>query len=224
MTITIGGAVRHKKLYIGKQVKVSGENGRLDCSARVVDIQNDILLLELFATSVYPHDRLLCAPAVDLIFIVPDDAAYRCRCQVMSYSDTAQILQIRQDTPVQRVDQRHHYRLQTSRLIYIAPAPEKDAMATDWREAGLLDISRGGARVMTSQAFSVGSKVRLLIPLDEVGCVVECNAIVVRESVGKDGQSVFGLRYDDLPLSEQERILDFILKLWTEKKDEQQTG
>ena len=67
--------------------------------------------------------------------------------------------------------------------------------------------------------LELGDRLKVWIPLDEVDHAIESPARVVRVIEGEEGQIILGVSFEALPLSDQEKILDYILKVWTEKKD-----
>ncbi|MDW7649773.1 MAG: PilZ domain-containing protein [Bacillota bacterium] len=218
MPVTIGGALRQKIIFTGKQVMITGDKASLECRGKIVEIEGDMLILELFATTVYPHEMLRQQKAVNVSFVVSGDATYSFAADVSSYNDTAHILQIRQASPMERTDKRKFYRLKTSKLVYIVSETEQ---GESWLQAGLLDISRGGASILSPVPVSCGSDLKVWIPLDEVDHVIETVSRVVRVLEGDEGQVIAGVSFEGLSLTDQEKILDYILKVWKEKKNEE---
>ena len=88
----------------------------------------------------------------------------------------------------------------------------------------MLDLSRGGASILTSAALTVDTGISVWIPLDEVDYVLEAAARVVHLKQGEEGQLVAGVAFTDLSLIDQEKILDYILKIWTQKKENKNSG
>jgi c-di-GMP-binding flagellar brake protein YcgR len=214
---TVIGAIRQKKLFIGKKVQIKGKDADLETTAKVVQCDADTLMLELFASAVYPHDNLRRQKNMTVSFVVSEDAIYSFDGSVVSYNDGAQILLLDQVTPLKRTEQRQNYRLKTAKLMYISPEGDNadGLVGASWQQAGLLDISRGGASVLSPVSVPAQSIVKVLIPLTEVDYVLETQAQVVREKKGDEGQIILGLTFQNLTLLGQERILDYILKVWS---------
>lgn len=226
MAVTVIGAIRQKKLFIGKKVQIIGQEKDLETTAKVVQCDANTLMLELFASAVYPHEKLRSQEKMTVSFVVPEDAIYSFEGSVVSYNDGAQILLLEQVTPLKRTEQRQNYRLKTAKLMYISPQEDNtDRLAgASWQQAGLLDISRGGASVLSPVSAPAKSTVKVLIPLTEVDYVLETYAQVVREKKGEEGQIILGLTFLDLTLLGQERILDYILKVWSGSNDDLTAG
>lgn len=226
MAVTVIGAIRQKKLFIGKSVQIRGKDGDLETTAQVVQCSADTIMLELFASAVYPHDKLRRQKKMTVSFVVPEDAIYSFDGSVVSYNDGAQILLLEQVTPLKRTEQRQNYRLKTAKLMYISLVEDKaDGLAgAPWQQAGLLDISRGGASVLSPVSLPVKSVIKVLIPLNEVDYVLETEAQVVRESKGEEDMIILGLTFPNVTLLGQERILDYILKVWSGSDDDWTAG
>lgn len=216
MPVTIGGAVRHKKLYIGKQVRVLGDGEQV---GKVLDVQGDTLRVELFAVARDVDVKLQAGEQVSLGFVVPGDASYRFLATVESIDEVRQTLLLRQAEPIVRTEQRSDYRIQTSKVIYVADPKAKRGMEENWQQAGLLDISRSGASILTPLQVVCGEKLKVWIPLDEVDHILETETQVVRVSAGDDGLCTAGLNFNEMPLADQGKVLDYIMEVWKKKKD-----
>lgn len=221
MPVTIGGALRQKIIFAGKQVMITGQESNLECRGKIVEIDGDMLSLELFVPAVCPHE--MCAQkAVNVSFIVSGDATYSFPADVSAYNDAAHILQVRQAAPMERTDKRTDYRLKTVKLVYVVGNPvEPQDEGESWQEASLLDISRGGASILSPVPVKTGEDLKIWIPLDEVDHVIETVTHVVRAHEGEEGQLIAGLRFDGLSLLDQERILDYIIKVCKDSKNEE---
>jgi c-di-GMP-binding flagellar brake protein YcgR len=222
VAVTVIGAIRQKKLFIGKKVQIQGKDADLETTAKVVQCDADTLMLELFASAVYPHEKLHSQKKMTVSFVVPEDAIYSFDGYVVSYNDGAQILLLEQVTPLKRTEQRQNYRLKTAKLMYLSLEEDNGngLAGASWQQAGLLDISRGGASVLSPVSVPAKYIVKVLIPLTEVDYVLETQAQVVREKKGDEGQIILGLTFQDLTLLGQERILDYILKVWSGSHNE----
>ncbi len=216
MAVTVMGAVRQNKLFVGKKVQVKGQDADLETAAVVVQCNADTLMLELYASAIYPHDKLRNQETMTVNFVVADDGLYSFEGSVISYNDAAQILYLEQVAPLKRAEQRSSYRLKTAKVMHISVNEEGGSglSVTSWQEAGLLDISRKGASILSPVPVSVQASVNVLIPLAEVDYTLETKAQVVREKKGEEGQIILGTIFPELTLLEEERILDYILKVW----------
>lgn len=212
MPITIEGAFRHKKLYIGKQVRLLNVATGVECMAKIMEIQRELMFLELGATGDYSHLGLLPEEQLTVTFVVPDDATYSLSAKVISFNDSAQLLQLVQEAPLTRTEKRRDYRLRTVKLIYVAM--HEQSVWESWQQASLLDISRNGASILTALPVSQGDELKVWIPLEEVDHILEAGTRVVRVLAGEADQLIIGLSFNELSLANQEKILDYILKEW----------
>jgi c-di-GMP-binding flagellar brake protein YcgR len=223
MPYTIGGALRQKKIYAGKQVTVFGRAAGMEFMGKIIEAGGDRLELELFAPPGYPENRQWEQLAVTVNFLVPGDASYSFQASVQSYDDVSQLMRLEQSAPIERVDQRCDYRLKTAKLIYVTLQPLEDGGREKWQQASLLDISRGGVNILSRISADPGEELKVWIPLEEVDHVIETAIEVVRVVVGDEGLMTLGGRFVDISLADQEKVLDYILKVWEEKKDEKPT-
>jgi hypothetical protein len=223
MSVTIGGAVRYNKLYAGKQVRIVGKDADLECRGKVIDANGDTMFLQLFTNPAYPFEKLLKQEDVTVIFVVPEDAAYSFTAVIHDLDVAGHTLQLEQTAPMERVEQRSDYRLKTSKLIYVALGSTEEIASENWEQASLLNISRGGASILTRLCFNVGDELKVWIPLEEVDHIIETGIRVVRVVEGEKDLIILGVSFTGLPLPDQAKILDYILKVWTEKKDEKST-
>ena len=172
-----------------------------------------------------PDMRRFNLPAAKVIIsTVPDDAIYVCQAAITCVNEGTALIQIKQSAPLERREQRSDYRLKTAEIIYIFTGQPDSALGQDWHQACLLDLSRGGASILTSAALTVDTGISVWIPLDEVDYVLEAAARVVHLKQGEEGQLVAGVAFTDLSLIDQEKILDYILKIWTQKKENKNSG
>jgi len=95
---------------------------------------------------------------------------------------------------------------------------QSGAGGESWQKSSLLDISRSGASILTVLPSSVGDKLKLWIPMEEVDYVLETGTRVARVSVVEADQLILGLSFSELSLADQEKILDYILKEWTKEE------
>ena len=220
MPVTVRGAALQKEIYHGKHVRVTGHDASFDSSARIMEISGDTLTIQLLASVKCPYDQLMKHKEVDVLFVVPDDSVYSFATEILGYNESEQLIQVKQSMPMVRMDRRNHFRLKTSKIVYMATNLSLDALPSEnWQQASLLDISRGGASIFSPVVIQEGERIKVWIPLDEVDYAIESTAQVVRLIKGKEGQIILGVCFEALPLSDQEKILDYILKVWTEKKD-----
>ncbi|MCW3490105.1 flagellar brake protein [Dethiobacter alkaliphilus] len=219
MAITVAGAVRHKKIYPGKQVRISTAGRQEDSLGQVVDLGKDTVGLKIIAPTASLPEVWQAQDQVTVSFVVPEDAIYSFAAHVVSFEDAAMSLQVKQVTPLERREQRSDYRLKTAKLINVAVEKEVEKSGEKWQEASLLDISRGGASILSPVSVSAGTNVMVWIPLEEVDYVLETEAKVRRAVEGEEGQLIIGVSFENLPLADQEKILDYILKVYTENKD-----
>lgn len=208
MPVTIGGAVRQRKISIGKQVRITGSH-ELECWGKIAEISGDSLKIELPVTDVA---RELCKlQEVTVTYVVADDAAYSFKAAVTALQCEAGLLHIRQAEAMKRQEQRSHYRLKTAKLINIQLTDSEGTPQGNWWQASLLDLSRGGASILSPVDLPVGCTVKVWIPLDEVDHLLEVKADVVRLRRGEEGQRIAGVRFAELSLTDQEKVLDYIL-------------
>lgn len=220
MPVTVRGATLQNEIYHGKHVRVTGHHAGFDSSAKIMEISGDTVTLQLLASVTCPYEHLMKQKVVDVLFVVPDDSAYSFAAEVLGYNEQEQLLQLKQSMPMERMDRRNHFRLKTSKIVYMATSLSLDALPSEnWQQASLLDISRGGASIFSPVMLESGDRLKVWIPLDEVDHAIESPARVVRVIEGEEGQIILGISFEDLPLPDQEKILDYILKVWTEKKD-----
>lgn len=224
MPITIAGAVQQKKIAVGKQVTLASSQADITCRAKVVEVLLETLLLQLTTPDMRQLKALKPKSDVTISFVVPDDAIYACRATIARFNEDAALIQIKQSTPLERQEQRHDFRLKTAEIIYILAEQPDGPLGQDWHQACLLDLSRGGASILTSVALPVDTEISVWIPLDEVDHVLEATAKVVRLKQGEEGQMVVGVSFTDLSLVDQEKILDYIIKMWTQKKEDKKSG
>lgn len=217
MPVTVTGAIREKKLIVGQEVKISGEK-LLPCRAKILRVQDDAMMLELLLDADCPGDRLSEEGEITVTFIVPDDAIYSFNGVVSRYNHETRILLLERLSPLGRIEQRRNFRLKTVKLVYFC---EDDSYipAKSWLQASLLDLSRGGASLLSPALRQPGTKIRLLLSLDEVGCVIETGATVVRAWQGQD-QIILGVVFDGLSLHHQDRILEYIIKEWSGRQND----
>jgi len=218
VAITIGGALRHKKLYIGKQVRLLADGAEQEYRAKVVEVQQETMLLELFSGE---NDalKLLRDGQLTVVFVVPDDAAYSFCAKLVNYNEAERLLQLVQEAPLTRAEKRSDYRLRTAKLIYVSLCKQSGEGGENWQQASLLDISRSGASVLTVLPVSHGDELKVWIPLEEVDHILESGTRVVRVSAGEADQLILGLSFSELGLVDQEKILDYILKEWEKGKE-----
>ncbi|NLM45819.1 MAG: PilZ domain-containing protein [Firmicutes bacterium] len=216
MPLTIAGAVQQKKLAVGKQVTVTAP--ALTFQAQITDFTDHALQLKVLAPSAHSLQNVSKGTTVTVSFIVPDDARYSFLAVVAGCEQEKLQLEVRQQAPFERLQQRSDYRLKTAKIIYLRTKEQSKLQAPNWQQACMLDISRGGASILTSAAPATGELLDVWIPLEEVDFALETQAEVVRRKIGEDGQLVLGVRFVDLSLLQQEKILDYILKVWSEKK------
>ncbi|HZK24354.1 MAG TPA: PilZ domain-containing protein, partial [Oscillospiraceae bacterium] len=193
MPITIAGAVQQKKIAVGKQVSLTNSHADLTCRAKVVDVLVKTLLLQVTTPDMRQLKALKPQSEVIISFTVPDDAIYACQATIASFNEDAALIQIKQATPLERREQRLDYRLKTAEIIYILAEQPDSPLGQDWHQACLLDISRGGASILTSVALPIGTEISVWIPLDEVDHVLEATAQVVRLKQGEEGQAIAGV-------------------------------
>jgi len=217
VAITIGGAFRHKKLYIGKQVRLLCAGAEQEYRAKVVEVKQEAILLELLVGD-NDAPKLLPQGQMTVLFVVPDDASYSFSAKIINYDESARLLQLVQEAPLTRTEKRSDYRLRTAKLIYIALCRQAAEGEEIWHQSSLLDLSRSGASVLTTLPISKGDELKIWIPLEEVDHILEAGTKVVRVSAGEADQLVLGLSFSELSLADQEKILDYILKEWTEGK------
>lgn len=218
MPVTIGGAVRQKKLFVGKQVILADSDVGLECRGKILKIEGDTVTLELFTS--HKLDQLLELKRVTMIFMVPEDATYCVKSAVVGCNRETHVLQVVQVEPMVRTEQRSDVRLKTSKLIYLAMRDKGVKIGESWQKASLLDISRGGASILTAMEAKQGDELKVWIPLEEVDHILEAGTRVVRVKEGEDLEATLGLSFEGLSLSDQEKILDYIMKVWEVKKDE----
>lgn len=175
------------------------------------------MLLELLA-GYNDAPKLLPQGELTVVFVVPDDASYSLNAKIINYDETARLLQLVQEAPITRTEQRSDYRLRTAKLIYVALCKQSGEGGEIWQQSSLLDISRSGASVLTALPISQGDELKVWIPLEEVDHILEVGTRVVRVSIGGGDQVILGLSFSELSLADQEKILDYILKEWTEGK------
>jgi len=213
VAITIGPALRHKKLYLGKQVRLLSDGTERECMAKVVEVQQETMLLELFAGE---HDVLkqLSQGRLTVVFVVPDDAAYSFSAKLIDYNEATRLLRLVQEAPLARGEKRSDYRLRTAKLIYVSLCKQPGEGGDVWQQASLLDLSRSGASVLTVLPVSQGDELKVWIPLEEVDHILESGTRVVRVSAGEAEQLILGVSFSELGLVDQEKILDYILKEW----------
>jgi len=215
LAITIGGALRHKLLYVGKQVRLLCDEAGPEYRAKVAEVQKETILLELLAGE-NDVSKLLPQGQLTVVFVVPDDASYSFGAKIINYSEPGRLLQLVQETPLLRTEKRSDYRLRTAKLIYVALC--KQSGEESWQQSSLLDLSRSGASVLTTLPISKGDELKIWIPLEEVDHILEAGTKVVRVSMGEADQLILGLSFSELSLADQGKILDYILKEWTEGK------
>jgi c-di-GMP-binding flagellar brake protein YcgR len=223
MPYTIGGALRQKKLFVGKQVSLLDHNTDTEISGKVVAAGGDSLSLELMAPPGYGGESRWQNRALSVQFLVPGDATYSFPASVSRYDQQSRLLQLEQVARMTRRDQRNDFRLKTAKLIYVTQRPGGDGEREKWQQASLLDISRGGANILSKLEVSVGDLLKAWIPLEEVDHVIETGIQVMRIVEREEGMVMLGVSFSSLTLPDQEKILDYILKVWTEKKDEKTT-
>ncbi len=216
MPLTIAGAVQQKKLGVGKQVTVSAPAFAIQ--AQITDFTDHTLLLKVLAPSAHSLQNVTEGTTVAVSFVVPEDARYSFWAVVSGCKKAKMQLEVRQQSALERLEQRNDYRLKTAKIIYLRTKEQSKLQPPNWQQACMLDISRGGASILTSAASAVGELLDVWIPLEEVDFALETQAEVVHRKVGEEGQLVLGVRFVDLSLSAQEKILDYILKVWSEKK------
>ncbi|HAA38032.1 MAG TPA: hypothetical protein DCE00_04075 [Firmicutes bacterium] len=224
MPLTLAGAVQQKKIAVGKQVSLTSAEYDFTFRAKVVEILLETLLLQVAAPDMRRLNLLRAAKEVIISFTVPDDAIYVCQAAITCVNEGTALIQIKQSAPLERREQRSDYRLKTAEIIYIFTGQPDSALGQDWHQACLLDLSRGGASILTSAALTVDTGISVWIPLDEVDYVLEAAARVVHLKQGEEGQLVAGVAFTDLSLIDQEKILDYILKIWTQKKENKNSG
>ena len=221
--VTVRGATLRKKIYHGKHVRVTGHDVGFDASAKIMEISGDTVTLQLLASVTCPYEQLMKQKVVNVLFVVPEDSAYSFAAEVLGYNEQEQILQLKQSMDIERMDRRPHFRLKTSKIVYMATKLSVEALPSEnWQQASLLDISRGGASIFSPVMVEVGDWLKVWIPLDEVDHAIESMVRVVRVIEGDAGQIILGVSFEALPLPDQEKILDYILKVWTEKKNQHQ--
>jgi c-di-GMP-binding flagellar brake protein YcgR len=213
----VTGAIREKKLIIGQEVKISGEK-MLPCSAKVLRIQDDAMILELLLAADCPGEWLSEAVEITVAFIVPDDAIYSFSGIVSRYNHETRVLLLERLSPLGRIEQRRNFRLKTAKLVYFCD-DDSDVPAKSWLQASLLDLSRGGACLLSPVFRQPGTKIKLLLSLAEVECVIETGATVVRAWQGED-HIILGLVFEGLSLDHQDRILEYIIKKWSGRQND----
>lgn len=214
MPNTIIGAVMQKILYPGKLLYLTDLQGNWELYAKIIQIKDVYLHAEILAAPVLPPDALTMKKLLHMSYIVPGDAVYTLDVEVIDCSDANRRLLLKQVQPVSRNDKRSHYRLSTNKLIYIAEySGDGDISSEKWLQAVMLDISSGGASILSPVAAEPDNLLRVLAPLDEVDYVVETAARVVRQVKGDEGQVTLGVSFDGLSLPDHEKILDYILKI-----------
>lgn len=216
MAVTIAGAVRQNKIYPGKQMKIRTQDQQ-EWLTKVEELSRDAIALKLLAPSILPPG-VFQQEAVTVSFLVPGDATYSFLADVALWQDEVFRIELNYATPLERIEQRTHFRLETSKLIYVAVKKDGEDGWGNLQEASLLDISRGGASILSPVKVSTGSDFLVWIPLDEVDYVVEAVSRVVRVTEGLEGQILIGVSFKDLPLLDQERILDYILQRMDKKE------
>ncbi|HHX73971.1 MAG TPA: PilZ domain-containing protein [Firmicutes bacterium] len=216
MPLTITGAVQQKKIGVGKRVTVTAPAFGLQ--AQITDFTDHTLLLKILAPSACHLQDMTEGMCVTVSFVVPDDARYSFPAVISGCNKEKLLCEVRQQAAIDRLDQRSDYRLKTAKIIYLRTKKQAKLQAPHWQQACMLDISRGGASILTSAVLAVGEMLDVWIPLEEVDYALETQAEVVRRKTGEEGQLVLGVRFPDLSLPEQEKILDYILKIWSAKK------
>ena len=211
---TISSAIRQNKLYKGKDVEV-GEDPKLLYLAEVASVTIEEIVLKLL-NSHYNHELFSRAKDICVRFVIPEDASYIFMAAVAGYDEKDCMLTLRNLSSLSRVDQRSNFRLKTARSVFLS-VENSSGEGEKWSEAVLLDISRGGARILTSAVVQAGDRVKLSLFLTEVEHTMEAVAEVVH-AASSDGQFDLGLRFTELPLADLDHLLEFIIKVWLENK------
>ncbi|MEZ4502195.1 MAG: PilZ domain-containing protein [Dehalococcoidia bacterium] len=119
---------------------------------------------------------------------------------------------------VERRERREHYRLLTSIVPSVTALLNFDGEETDRIEAKILDLSGGGAQLLTHAEVPIGSQLRLVFGLDdgEVDVDVSVVALGVANPAGKGGPYRVNAQFIDLTRRMQERIVRHIFRQQTE--------
>ncbi len=210
MVVTISGAMRVNKLYPGKEVEVFRQEKEEVCPGRVVGFAGGLLELAIMGecTSIEKGSEL------SIRFVVPDDAPYIFKGKVYSWQEGR--VQLTGLSSLARVEQRGSYRVKTNKPLQL-----KLGDTGSWLDGTLLDISRTGARLRTDEKALPGQTVSIRLDTDRAGGGFELGAEVVH--VIGDGESVqLGVRFVSLPILIQEALVEYVLRLWVEKKKDQE--
>jgi c-di-GMP-binding flagellar brake protein YcgR len=211
VVVSISGAMRINKLFIGKKVELSWEGELTGYLAAVNNFVNDKMMVKLLGDFEIEGK----AEKVFVRFTVPDDASYEFTGSVVSYHEQSRSLLLEDLSPLTRIEQRRSYRLKILRpaLIFL----EDDTGSEKWLEGVLLDISKTGAKLLCSSSVKPGDSIKLHLSLDEVEHTLETEAEVIHV-IEDDGQVKLGVKFAPLPLKDVELLLDLIYKLWEEHK------
>ncbi len=214
MVVTISGAMRGNKLYLGKNVEIWRREEEIPYPGRVAHFSVDRLVFEVLNCD---FEGPWLDEEITVRFTVPDDACYEFTGVVSIYNRDSHRLFIERLSSLKRIEKRGNYRMKTSRPVSIYL--EEEAEGKKWREGVLLDISRTGARLLLPESpIKPGDIIKIFFNMDEVEHTLDAEAEVIHLTLNED-QVKLGVRFMPLPLPDMELLLEFILRLWAEKKN-----
>ena len=205
MVVTISGAIRGNKLYAGKEVEILHLDKEEVCPGRVVGFSDGVLELAIdgeCAAIEIQREIMVC-------FVVYDDAPYMFKGKVSSWEGSR--LRLDDLSSLARVDQRGSYRVKTHKSLKLEREGTEDLF-----DGILLDISRAGARLRTTQKILPGQNIRLHLNIEETGRFVLGAEVV--HIIGDGDRVQLGVKFVNLAIPDQEALVEYVLRLWKEKK------
>lgn len=214
MTVTLQGAIRSSKLYEGKELEISGRDGFI-CSGKAGEYAGGLLEIKVLPTAVAGQKAFHPGENVTISFVVTGDARYDFTARVAAADVKSGTVKLAGFSGLRRNEQRDSYRIRNVRRLYFREAGREGR----WQEGTLVDISAAGARIVSEELLPPGLVIKLLLGLPEVEYTLEVEAKVVRTVKLKQGYET-GLGFLDLTLDDQERLLDFVIKMYQEERNQ----
>jgi c-di-GMP-binding flagellar brake protein YcgR len=143
-------------------------------------------------------------------YSVIDDASYEGRVTLLDHVDQGGCPEYRFVLPTEmtRLQARNFRRLALLADEVSATLTELDSSGAQ-HDARLVDISAGGAGVLTGAELVVGGTYHLSCDLEEGSLRIECDATVVRAS---EDSAQYGLRFVSLRPAMEDKIVAFVLR------------
>jgi len=166
-----------------------------------------------------PRAALRYAPPAPGRFVILEsqlpDAVYRLRARVDTGApEETTVLRLTPAGPVNRIQRRRNFRVSENLPVTLGVSSAGGSRKLELMTA---DISAGGIRVRTQEAFDPGQQVEITVRFDEYAFALNCCGRVARCRQMGGGHFDVGIQFVEMNPRDQDRVVSILMKIMRNK-------